>query len=145
VSGRHVIGGIALVAALAGLALALRARDGGGEEAAPSVTATSAEPGSNYRVLSRAQSERLVAYAADVRRCLHDRGLDVAAPEASRTRIELAVTRPGAAGTLARAAIHCGDTLGGPPAGSSLQVHRPGLGLYVPRMCLLDEKVAAPA
>src|SRR5205809_3313658 len=43
----------------------------------------------NYKLLSPRQSQRLLAFAADLYTCLRQRGVAVAAPRASRTRIEL--------------------------------------------------------
>jgi hypothetical protein len=44
---------------------------------------------------------------------------------------------------LVRTGLSCGDALGGPPRGASLQVFGRAFVLYVPRQCLLDPKVAA--
>jgi hypothetical protein len=98
-------------------------------------------PASNQRALTRDQSQRLVDWAVSLRSCLQKRGFDVGELTATSTQIELAVvgsTRH----QLGRAAIRCGDSLGGPPARSSVQSLPSGIVMYLPKQCLLDPKVA---
>ena len=108
--------------------------------AAPS-RAAPAELASNQRVLTRAQSLELIDWAERFRACVDADGIEVLQIRAHARRIDL-VTRPGhTAQELADGSVPCGDRLGGPPPGSSLQVAPSGFVLYLPRRCLLDEKV----
>ena len=99
----------------------------------------------NYRVLSPRQSRRLLTFAERLSACLHEHGVAVGAPRASRTRIELALPKAAQRGEVLTEEAACGDALGGPPPGASLQL-RPqvnALLLYLPKYCLLDPKVAS--
>jgi hypothetical protein len=102
-------------------------------------TATS----SNEKVLTRAQSQRLVDWAGALRSCLSTRGFRLGELDVARTHIELAVPDGTAFKALVRAGIACGDSLGGPPAASSLQTFADRVVLYLPKQCLLDRDVAA--
>jgi hypothetical protein len=98
---------------------------------------------SNQIRLSHAESVRLVDWAMRFRSCMARRGVELAAPVAHETEIDLAILRRGAS-PLTSSVVVCGDALGEPPRRSSLQL-RPGkLVLYLPRRCLLDKKVARP-
>jgi hypothetical protein len=109
--------------------------------AAPSGTASD-PPASNERVLTHAESQRLVDWASSLRSCLQARGLEIGKRSVTRTLIELAVPRT-TQHEVAEAAIRCGDGLGGPPAKSSVQIFPGHIVLYVPKQCLLDPKVAS--
>jgi len=110
-----------------------------------SVSRVAAPPQSNEKVLTRAQSEHLVRWAAAFRACLAQRGYALGDVELARTRIELAVPRGAAFQSLVRAGIACGDSLGGPPPASSLQTFARRIVLYLPKRCLLDPNVTATA
>src|SRR5947199_8936043 len=105
----------------------------------------SGRPQSNEKVLTRAQSERLVRWAGSFRSCLQGRGYQVGALDVGRTRIELAVPSGTQFHSLVRAGVACGDSLGGPPPASSLQTFARRIVLYLPKQCLLDPNVARPA
>jgi hypothetical protein len=91
----------------------------------------------NYRTLSRAESRRLVAYADSEYRCLVSRGVRLAAPVASRTRITMRA--PGwSARQLADATLPCDSEVGPPPPRASLQARPHELVLYLPKRCLLN-------
>jgi hypothetical protein len=101
----------------------------------------------NYKVLSPPQSRRLLTYAQNLYACLHNHGVAVGAPRASRTRIELALPKEAQRGEVLNQGVACGDALGGPPPGAS-QVLRPAahaILIFLPRYCLLDPKVARGA
>src|SRR5436309_2643297 len=101
----------------------------------------------NYKVLSPRQSQRLLAFAADLYTCLRQRGVSVDAPRASRTRIELALPKGAQRRVVLPQGVACGDALGGPPPGASVQL-RPrsnAIFVYLPKYCLLDPKVGRPA
>lgn len=91
----------------------------------------------NYRVLTKAQSRRLVEYAESVHRCVVGDGAKVAPPVASRTRITMSA--PGlSADALVGFLEACDPTVGPPPPKSSLQARTGRLLVYLPKQCLLD-------
>jgi hypothetical protein len=98
-------------------------------------------PRSNEKVLTLAQSERLVRWAGSLRSCLHQRGFPTGTVKLARTRIELAVPQGTEFHALLRAGVKCGDALGGPPTASSLQTFARRIVLYLPKRCLLDPDV----
>ena len=103
-----------------------------------------ATPIDNRFRLSRAESLRLVDWAARFRSCMGRHGVVLGAPVAHPKQIDLAIVRAPAQPTLLREVPVCGDGLGGPPRRSSLQL-RPGkLVLYLPKQCLLDKTVVNP-
>jgi len=100
-------------------------------------------PVDNRFRLSRAESLRLVDWAARFRSCMARRGVVLGAPVAHPKQIDLAFVRVPGRPTLLRDVPACGDGLGGPPRRSSLQL-RPGkLVLYLPKQCLLDKTVVS--
>ena len=102
-----------------------------------------ATPVDNRFRLSRAESERLVDWAARFRSCMARRGVVLGKPVAHPKQIDLAIIRAPARPALLRSVPTCGDALGEPPRRSSLQL-RPGkLVLYLPRRCLLDKRVVS--
>jgi hypothetical protein len=157
--GRYVTG--LLVGLLPVLALALVVQSGherGLRQAASpprQQEATSAPPelrpasyahavAANYKMLSPRESRRLLSFARDLHACLRRHGVAVGAPRTSRTRIELSLREGAQRGAVLAEGVACGDALGGPPPGASLQL-RPSehaLLLYLPKYCLLDPKVA---
>src|SRR4051794_37357990 len=100
-------------------------------------------PASNQVVLTPRQSQRLVAWSLALRSCLVKNGIEVGKPDVTRKQITLAVVGAGSDGAVARLTIRCGESLGNPPSSSSLQTFPGRLVLYVPKQCLLDDKVAA--
>jgi hypothetical protein len=107
------------------------------------VARDAAPPRSNEKVLTHAQSDRLVRWAGEFRSCLRRRGYDIGGVELARTRIELAVPSGTAFRPLLHDGIACGDSLGGPPPASSLQTFSSRIVLYLPKRCLLDPNVTA--
>jgi hypothetical protein len=97
----------------------------------------------NQRVLTPAESRRLVRWLTRLRACLEAQGVEVGELLATRKQLTLPVDRELALRTLLRRGIACGERLGDPPPGSSLQAFRGRLILYLPRACILDSKVAA--
>ncbi len=102
----------------------------------------------NYVVLSRAESERLVRFAAAFSRCVAKHGIQVGVPHATKTRITMTIPAGTDRSRLNRLGGVCGAALGGPPKGSSLQTQQRygdtnAVVLYLPRRCLFDPKVAA--
>ena len=105
--------------------------------------AAKATPIDNRFRLSRAESLRLVDWAARFRSCMVRRGVVLGAPVAHPKQIDLAFVRVPARPVLMREVATCGDSLGEPPRRSSLQL-RPGkLVLYLPKRCLLDKRVVS--
>jgi hypothetical protein len=137
----HTLLAVAGSAAAAGLVVACGG-GAGGPPMSPGTTAIT-PPTGNMRVLSAADTHRLLQFAERLRTCVESRGVKVGAPVAARTRITMRFVSAGqrrALGTVTR----CGDSLGEPPQDSSLQVQPAQLVLYLPRQCLLDPKVTAP-
>jgi hypothetical protein len=97
----------------------------------------------NQRVLTPEQSRRLVDFANDLRSCLARSEVEIARPHATRTRIDLTYEQSVDLESLVNLVIRCGDGLGGPPPRSSLQTFPTRIVIYVPKQCLLDEKVAS--
>jgi hypothetical protein len=108
-----------------------------------SVSRVAAPPQSNEKVLTHAQSERLVRWAGEFRSCLRERGYSIGGVELARTRIQLAVPSGTPFQPLLHDGIACGDSLGGPPPASSLQTFASRIVLYLPKRCLLDPNVTA--
>jgi hypothetical protein len=128
-----------------GVAMIVLAACGGANsestESRESAQAVPARLASNQRVLTRAQSLELVRWAERLRACVTADGIELAEIRAQPRQIILATRRHHTAQELADGSIACGDRLGGPPEGSSLQVARSGFVLYLPLRCLLDEQV----
>jgi hypothetical protein len=91
----------------------------------------------NYRAFTPQESRRLVRYAQHEYRCLVARGLHVAPPRVSRTRIAMRAANK-SADVLVRFLQRCEPEVGPPPLKATLQA-RPGRVLvYFPKWCLLD-------
>jgi hypothetical protein len=133
---------LAAAAALGvGVAAALLATRDDSPPAPPRAATAKATPIDNRFRLSRAESQRLVDWAARFRSCMTRRGVDLGAPVAHPKQIDLALVRAPDRPALLGDVATCGDSLGEPPRRSSLQL-RPGkLVLYLPKQCLLDKRV----
>lgn len=98
----------------------------------------------NERVLSPAESARLVAWLGRFRACLRERGVETDPMVVTRRELSLRTRKHVPTRSLLNRTLPCGESLGDPPTGTSLQV-RPGsdhIVLYLPKQCLLDPKVA---
>jgi hypothetical protein len=98
----------------------------------------------NYRTLTPKQSARLLRFAKAFRSCMAGRGIELTAPDPEATKIVLRVATKPIPAELGTAVVACGDRLGGPPPGSSLQTPRWQSGLlvlFLPKQCLLDPTV----
>jgi hypothetical protein len=95
----------------------------------------------NQKVLTRRQSLVLVTWTSRFRTCLAQRGLPTSV-RISRSELAIRVRKQVPRGELGPVAIGCGDRLGGPPIGSSIQLFGQALVLYLPKQCLLDARVA---
>jgi hypothetical protein len=129
----------ALVAAAGALVVASGCGSGVSRVAVPP------QSNSNEKVLTRAQSERLVRWAGEFRSCLEQRGYAIGEVELAKTRIELAVPPGTAFQPLLHDGVACGESLGDPPPASSLQTFPRRIVLYLPKRCLLDPNVTATA
>jgi hypothetical protein len=136
---------LAVAAALGlGVAAALLATRDDPRPAPRQASTAKATPIDNRFRLSRAESLRLVDWAARFRSCMGRRGVVLGAPVAHAKQIDLAFVRVPARPALMREVAVCGDALGEPPRRSSLQL-RPGkLVLYLPKQCLVDKSVVSP-
>src|SRR5439155_22282105 len=115
-----------------GAAAAVIARRDDGRPVTRQASTAKAIPVDNRFRLSRAESLRLVDWAARFRSCMGQRGVVLGAPVAHPKEIDLALVRAPARPALLRDVATCGDGLGEPPRRSSLQL-RPGkLVLYLP-------------
>jgi hypothetical protein len=151
-SSRVAVGG-ALAVVLAWSILQLTDR-GDVRPAASPVVSTEAKTyaqlvAANYRVLTPAQTRRLLAFAAAIHSCLVGKGVDIAPPNPRNTRIELIPGKRIALDRLVSLMTPCAEALGGPPRRASLQVRpqagRPVVLLYLPKRCLLDRKTVGAA
>jgi hypothetical protein len=133
---------LAAVAALGlGAAAAFLATRDDAPPAPRQAAAAKATPIDNRFRLSRAESLRLVDWAARFRSCMARRGVVLGPPVAHPKEIDLALVRAPGRAALLRDVPACGDALGEPPRRSSLQL-RPGkLVLYLPKQCLVDKTV----
>jgi hypothetical protein len=111
-------------------------------------TATTPESSAgNERVLSAAESARLVAWLGRFRACHRERGVETDRMVVTRRELSLRTRKHLPTRSLLNRSLPCGESLGDPPTSSSLQV-RPGddrIVLYLPKQCLLDPKVAGRA
>jgi hypothetical protein len=107
----------------------------------PAQSDASATPDGNRRVLTAAQTQRLVRYATALHACLTSRGLDVAAPKKDPRAITIEAAQPVGLQRLVAEMTPCTSPLGDPPRPSSLQaVDAKTIVLSVPKQCLLDPK-----
>jgi hypothetical protein len=124
-----------------GAAAAVIATRDDGRPVTRQASTAKATPIDNRFRLSRAESLRLVDWAARFRSCMGRRGVVLGAPVAHSKEIDLAFVRVPGRPMLLREVAVCGDGLGEPPRRSSLQL-RPGkLVLYLPKQCLVDKTV----
>ena len=113
---------------------------------APTASETPTVPAaasSNERVLTRAQSLRLVTWAQTFRSCMVSRGTSLGSLEKTRTHIRMELPAGVTRDDVLDEMLVCGEHQGGPPHRSSLQYRAGEILLYLPKQCLLDTKVAA--
>ena len=152
-----------LVVIAVGLALGIGAsavviaRSHGGDEPALASNRSAANPEprrgqperratheTNRRVLTAAQTRRLVRYADAIHTCLTRRGVKASAPAKDSKAITIETAEDVGLKTLAAVTTSCAAPLGEPPKPSSLQaVDARTIVLSVPKQCLLDPKIAA--
>ena len=98
----------------------------------------------NRKVLTAAQTRRLVRYAGALHACLTRRGLDAYAPRKDSKAITIEVGERVGLKPLVSLTSSCAAPLGDPPKPASLQaVDARTIVLSVPKQCLLDPKVEA--
>jgi hypothetical protein len=98
----------------------------------------------NRRVLTAAQTQRLVRYAKAVHRCLTRRGVNASAPKKDSKAITIETAEDVGLEALVAITTSCAAPLGEPPKPSSLQaVDSRTIVLSVPKQCLLDPKIEA--
>jgi hypothetical protein len=140
------------VLALAGVVIGLAAR-GGSSTAAHTNAVQSTSTGkrsyaqlvaANYKPLTAAQSARLLRFADAAYRCM-SKQIDLGKPDVQPTRIVLSLPEGTKMKAVLRVAMGCAGTIGDPPPGSSFQVRPRAVLVYLPKYCILDEKVAKPA
>jgi hypothetical protein len=144
VSRRIAITAVLTAAATIAVVVAVASRDDAPTRSSPPPKPTYAElAAANYRVLSAAQSRRLLAFAEAFQACMTRRGLALGRPRPQPTKIVMRLAAGVDGPDVARLSVRCADPLGGPPPGSSLVQHRGGktIELYLPKRCLLDRKV----
>jgi hypothetical protein len=118
----------------AAIAIVVAWRHEGGTQKQPTLAQLTA---TNYRTLSRHESQVLLRYARSEYNCLSARGVAVSAPAASRTRITMKAPHR-AAGDLVRPMMACDPNVGPPPKGSSLQARPHEIVVYLPKRCLMN-------
>jgi hypothetical protein len=101
----------------------------------------------NEKVLSVADSARLVAWFRRFRACVERHGIETDAIVVTRRELSMETRTHLPAATLAVRTVPCGEALGDPPTDASLQVRRgeDRIVLYLPKRCLLDPKVTQQA
>ena len=102
-------------------------------------------PQANLKILTPAQTRRLVRYAGDLRACFLRRGVDVDGPVIQSRTITLEATTDVGLKRLVALVFSCtAPPVGDPPSPSSLQVvDAQTVVLSLPKQCLLDPKVEA--
>lgn len=126
------------------------ADEGAGQASAAPASSTTGEGSTpaeaNRRVLTAAQTQRLVRYARALHACLVGRGVDVASPTKDRRAITIEAAEPLGLRRLLAEMTPCAEPLGPPPGPSSLQaVDARTIVLSVPKRCLLDPKTELPS
>ena len=121
------------------------ADEGAGQASTAPASSTTGEGSTaaeaNRRVLTAAQTQRLVRYARALHACLVGRGVDVAPPTKDRRAIAIEAAEPVGLRRLVAEMTPCAEPLGPPPSPASLQaVDARTIVLSVPKQCLLDPK-----
>jgi hypothetical protein len=96
----------------------------------------------NYKILEPQQSTRLLRYADAAFACM-SQDLELGKPRTSPTKIVMTLppgTKPSA---VIRSMGRCATKIGDPPAGSSFQLRRHAVIVYLPKYCILDKKTIA--
>ena len=93
----------------------------------------------NYRVLTPARTAQLLRFADAAYACL-SKHIDLDKPQAQRTKIVMALPRGASARAVAQVGLSCTEQIGDPPAGSSFQVRRHAVLVYLPKYRILDRK-----
>jgi len=147
VPGLAVLSVVAVVVALVvgPSAFALLHNDRGPASATPAAGAKSYDAlvAANYRVLSPAQTRRLLRFADALYSCMSTHGSRVGKPKALDTKLQMRLPATEPAERTLRLMGSCGDRLGGPPKDASLILRGHAVELYLPKQCLLDRKVVA--
>jgi hypothetical protein len=137
-----------LVLGLAAIAVALVVHDGRREPASPSAVGLDGRHKSygqlvaaNYRVLTPARTAQLLRFANAAYACL-SKHIHLGRPQTQRTKIVMALPPGASPRAVAQVGISCAARIGDPPAGSSFQVRRQAVLVYLPKYCILDRKTA---
>jgi hypothetical protein len=69
----------------------------------------------NYRVLTAAQTKRLLAFADAFKACVSKRGIELGTPKPLKTKLELRLPPGASEQAVLRVTALCGDQFGGPP------------------------------
>jgi hypothetical protein len=101
----------------------------------------------NFRVLTPRETRRLLGFADALHSCVTRKGVRLGSPQRLNTKIVMGLPPKVERQHLNDVVLSCGESLGGPPPGASLQTsQRSGeddsVILYLPRQCLLDPKIA---
>lgn len=100
----------------------------------------------NRKVLTAAQTHRLVRYANALHTCLRGRGVVASAPKKGSRAITIETAEGVGLKPLVALTTSCAAPLGEPPKPSSLQaVDSRTIVLSVPKQCLLDPKISVQA
>jgi hypothetical protein len=134
-------GAIVVAAAMTGLSVLLGGCDRASSNGAASGASNAAT--SNERRLTRAKSLELVKWAATFHRCMLSSGAAVGELEKTESHLSMRLPPLVTAADVVPALGACGERLGGPPQKSSLIYRKGRILLYLPKQCLLDQKVAS--
>lgn len=95
----------------------------------------------NYKILSPAQSRRLLHYAEAVSECMAEHVRGFGTPRLLTTKITMSVPVHATAQQVLGGMSACSHVVGDPPPGASLVLTRAhAVELYLPKRCLLDRK-----
>jgi hypothetical protein len=96
----------------------------------------------NYKILKPQQSTRLLRYADAAFACM-SQDLELGKPRASPTKIVMTLPSATKPSAVIRSMGRCATKIGDPPVGSSFQLRKHAVIVYLPRYCILDKKTTA--
>jgi hypothetical protein len=96
----------------------------------------------NYKILKPKQTTRLLRYADAAYACM-SKHVDLGKPRPLRTKIVMSLPPGVTPAAVALLGARCAMTIGDPPRDASFQIRGHSVILYLPKYCILDNKVVA--
>jgi hypothetical protein len=96
----------------------------------------------NYKILKPKQTTRLLRYADAAYACM-SKQVDLGKPRPLRTKIVMSLPPSATPAAIVQLGVRCAMTIGDPPRDASFQVRGHAVILYLPKYCILDNKVVA--